>query len=320
MAQALFICVNSPSLRQSDLTNLGVLAGVSRSADLSPALLVVDTVEAASIVDRIPDAFETVCRVAAPEDFGDGALYLDRLVSKMAAESRPRLIVSASTLSSRSWAARLASDLEAVFVPACDVLEIRNGQLVATGPMMGGIVRKTVTLAGKAEVILYSGEDLAYTGGYRTGPQISEAVMVAPEGARLLCRSPLPDIGGIPLKGAAKVVSGGLGIGSAENWSKIEGFATRVGAAVGASRAAVDMGWVPTSRQVGFSGQKVAPDVYVAFGISGAVHHLAGISGARRIVAVNKDPEAPIFQVADVAIIGDCEAVLAAAHKKLDQV
>jgi electron transfer flavoprotein alpha subunit len=121
------------------------------------------------------------------------------------------------------------------------------------------------------------------------------------------------------LKGATKVVSGGLGIGSAENWPKIAAFAARVGAAVGASRAAVEMGWVPSSRQVGFSGQKVAPEVYVAMGISGAVHHLAGINGARRIVAVNKDPEAPIFKVADVAIVGDCAAILEAANRRLDQ-
>ena len=97
----------------------------------------------------------------------------------------------------------------------------------------------------------------------------------------------------------------------------VETFAAKVDAAVGASRAAVEMGWVTSSRQVGFSGQKVTPDVYVAIGISGAVHHLAGIGGAKKIVAINKDPDAPIFKIADIGIVGDYEKILDAAMKRL---
>jgi electron transfer flavoprotein alpha subunit len=121
------------------------------------------------------------------------------------------------------------------------------------------------------------------------------------------------------LKDAKAVVSGGRGVGGPENWHYVEELAGALGAAVGASRAVTDAGWVPPTHQVGLTGTTISPDLYVTVAVSGAVQHIAGCSGSRNIVAINRDPDANIFRHARFGVVGDYSKVVPALTRRIKE-
>jgi electron transfer flavoprotein alpha subunit len=230
----------------------------------------------------------------------------------LAQKHQPALILTGSSFQMRDFSAALAAELGVGLAADVTNVAIEGDQISALRPSHGGNVLNTLQLgaARPAVVSVRKGSfaEAAEQAG-RSGETIKEAM--PPVEIRTKVTGVAPKQGAVNLADAAIIVSGGRGLGSAENYFKlVPPLAEALGGAYGASRAIVDAGWIPYEHQVGQTGKTVSPKLYVACGISGAIQHLAGMRSSRTIVAINKDAEAPIFRVASYGIVGDVNEIL----------
>lgn len=232
----------------------------------------------------------------------------------------PSVVLFTHTLATREWVPQLAARLDTGLVMDCTALAVEGDELVATKPVYGGsvlgefLIRGTRRMATVRTGVFLPQRD-AYTGEtVRIDPPLPAQTNIT-----FISETTASAAGGPSLKDARIVVSGGRGLGAAENWRYIEDMALLLGAAVGCSRPVADSGWVSTSCQVGLSGTCVTPDLYVAVGISGAVQHLAGISAAKTVVAINIDSAADIFTRANYGVVSDYRDVLPAFGERVRQ-
>ncbi|MDI3317333.1 MAG: electron transfer flavoprotein subunit alpha/FixB family protein [Bacillota bacterium] len=214
----------------------------------------------------------------------------------------------------RELGPRLGRRLGTGSVTECTDFHVEDGRLEAVRPVFGGKAIAHVRTEGRPAVLVtrFHAFAPAQAGSGEGAAPVQEVAVELPaaDGLPRVVERIEESGEGIRLEEARRIVSGGRGLGGPENFALLEELARVIGAAVGASRAAVDAGWVPASYQIGQTGHIVAPDLYLAVGISGASQHLAGIGGARHVVAINKDPNAPIFKVAELGVAEDYKKLL----------
>lgn len=243
------------------------------------------------------------------------------VLQAIAGQAKPGAILIAHTAQGRELAPRLAFRLGTGLITDCTDLNVDGDRVVFVKPVFGGNATGDFVVEGTPQMGTLRPRSIAASPA-QSGrqPEVSQVpVALGPEAERVRVVAINRGAAGAgpKLTDAKTIVSGGRGLGGPENWHYVEELAEALGAAVGASRAVTDAGWVPASMQVGLTGVTVAPDLYIAVGISGAVQHIAGISGAKTVVAINQDPDANIYKYARYAVVGDFKQVLPALTAKL---
>ncbi len=248
-----------------------------------------------------------VCEAEELDSFlaGPKAAVLAQLIT----DTAPGAVLVPSNAEGKEVAARAAIKLGSGLIT--DAVGV-TPELIAEQPIFGGSVAVQSKVVTGVPIITVRANSTAPVeqAGAGTVSEITATFSASDTMAKVVDRV-IESKGGRPALGdAAVVVSGGRGVGAAEGFGVVEALADSLGAAVGASRAATDAGWYPHQNQVGQTGQTVSPQLYIAVGISGAIQHRAGMQTSKTIVAINKDPEAPIFEIADFGLVGDLFTVV----------
>lgn len=246
------------------------------------------------------------------------------VMEKVIKQAMPQIILLGQTLLGRDLAPRLAFRLETTVEMDCLELAIdpESKLLLQTRPVYGGNALATFTSETMPQIVTVRSKIMAplKPDANKQGEVITIESGIAPAMVRTkVINKVTEEVAGIKLEDAQVIISGGRGIGSAEGFQQLAELAKLLNGAVGNSRPPADNGWVSEMTHIGITGKIVAPDLYIAIGISGASQHISGCSGAKTIVAINKDPEANIFRVAHYGVIGDWKQVLPAFTEKVKE-
>lgn len=236
------------------------------------------------------------------------------LLARLIEQRKPELVIFGMTYDGRDVASRLSARLGTALIANATDVSSKDGGWAIVSPMFGGSLLVTTVPRAKAPtlVLIRPKAVAAEPAGSGSAPQVetlTDPVETGKSAARVVRRQ-TEKASGPKLEEASIIVSGGRGLGAPENFKMLDELAAELGAAVGASRAVVDAGWKPYAFQIGQTGKTVKPTVYIALGISGAMQHTVGMKGAKTIIAINKDPEAPIFKLADLGVVGDVHKIV----------
>src|SRR5712692_10087217 len=261
--------------------------------------------------DKVAVADDEMLSLFQPDFYRQIALDLAKKI-------HPSVILLPATSAGKDLAPRLAIHLNTVVAAECTELEINNNEFVATRPAYAGKVLLKVRMTGTPKVATLRPN--VFTAKERVPPisPLVESLSFQKPTTRMIVKEFVTHgAKKLDLTEATIIVSGGRGMGGPENYKILEDLASVIGGVVGASRASVDAGWRPHSDQVGQTGRTVSPTLYIACAISGAIQHRVGMINSKVIVAINKDPEAPIFGFADYGIIGDVFEVVPALTREM---
>ena len=247
-----------------------------------------------------------------------------KVICDLANDKKPGIIFIGATFIGRDLGPRVAARLSTGLTADCTALDIddETGNMAWTRPAFGGNLMATIMCPdhrpqlGTVRPGVFKKSE---PGEVKDIPVIKEKVEITDAEKRVELLEVINEMAGelVDLENAEIIVSGGRGVGGPEGFAPVRELAEVLGATVGASRAAVDAGWIPHAHQVGQTGKTVGPKIYIACGISGAIQHLAGMSSSDVIIAINKDPDAPIFNVADYGLVGDLKVVLPILTEKI---
>jgi electron transfer flavoprotein alpha subunit len=240
-------------------------------------------------------------------------------LAELVRETAPAAVFLAASAMGKDLAPRLAARLGAALASDCTKVAVKDGGLEFTRPIYAGKAFLTVALKSKPALATLRPNVFPLAAASVAGEIVKKPVSIPEDAIRGRVTEVLGEAGGeLDVSEAEIIISGGRGMKAPESYALLRELAAILPkSAVGASRAAVDSGWIGHAHQVGQTGKTVSPGLYLAFGISGAIQHLAGMSSSKIIVAVNKDPEAPIFKVADYGIVGDLFQVIPALKDEL---
>ncbi|ERK30907.1 electron transfer flavoprotein subunit alpha/FixB family protein [Clostridium intestinale] len=282
------------------------------SIELISALKELDA-EGTAIVVNKKDVAEKASDFGVSVTFVDGASDCDTLteiLSEIVKEQNPDIVLLANTAMAKDIAPRIAGRVGLGCVSDVTGISKEDGKVIYTRPAYGGTILEHIVVDGTAVVTVRNGSFPKPEAGFKA--EVTEkTIEVQADVVKAKIIDRVKEISeSVNLEEAEVIVSGGRGLGSEENFKLVEELARVLGGVVGATRPAIENGWIPRTHQVGQSGKIVSPKLYIACGISGATQHTSGMSSSNYIVAINKDEEAPIFEIADVSIVGNVNEIL----------